>query len=171
MIDGGVEYRRPTLEELELLREPVVARVGFSSNSSSRSSKVVLVVAIVVTLVFSLDVDIVSGIVTAIAWISYASVTKFKRKEDLCSQKARSGDWWVCVGRIARVGGCDFPSCMNVWLISPNINGEFTAHVYQESLRIGDEVYIVCIECEKHNKLMVFTKAMLRPDVYSWFEY
>lgn len=171
MIDGGVEYRRPTLEELELLREPVVARVGSSSKSSKRSSNVVLAVAIVTTLFFSLNVDIISGIAVAVAWISYASVTKFKKKEDLCTWKARSDDWWVCVGRIARVGSSDFPSCMNVWLISPNIDGEFTAHVYQEGLNIGVEVYIVCIECEKHNKLMVFTETMLRPDVYSWFEY
>ena len=171
LVDGGVEYRRPTPEELDLLREPIATRAGFSSNSGRRLSNVVLAMAIIITLFFSLNVDIVSGIIVAVAWLSYASVTKFKRKEDLCTQKARSGDWWLRVGRIDRVGGSDFPSCINVFLTALEIKGNFSAHVYQEGLSIGDEVYIVCIECEKHNKLMVFTKAMIRQDVYSWFEY
>lgn len=35
MIDGKVKYRRPTPEELELLREPVLTRVSFSSKSGN----------------------------------------------------------------------------------------------------------------------------------------
>lgn len=171
MTDSKVNYRRPTQEELEILREPVATRVSLSCKSGNRYSKVLLALAIIITAFFGLDISIVGGIIIAIVWLSYASVTRFYTREDECLRKARSGDWWVCVGRVARVGGCDFPSCMNVWLISPNIDEEFTAHVYQKGLHIGDEVYIVCIEREKHNKLMVFTKAMLNPDVYSWFKY
>lgn len=171
MVDGKVNYRRPTPEEIELLREPIATRVSLSCKSGKRSSNVLLAVAIIVTAFFGLDISIVGGIIIAVVWLSYTSVTRFNLKEDECLRKARSGDMWVCVGRIARVGGCDFPSCMNVWLNSPNIDDEFTAHVYQDGLHINDEVYIVCIEREKHNKLMVFTKAMLSPDVYSWFKY
>ena len=95
MTDGKVKYRRPTQEELELLREPVLTRVG----------------------------------------------------------------------------GCDFPSCVTVFLTPPDIVREFSANVYQGGLNIGDEVYIVCIKRSGSNKLMAFTKEMLNQDIYSWFKY
>lgn len=171
MIDGKVNYRRPTLEEIELLREPIATRISLSCKSSKRSSNVLLAVAIIVTVFFGLDISIIGGIIIAVVWLSCISATRFKLKEDECLMRARSGDWWVCTGRIARVGGCDFPSCMNIFVASPDIVGEVTAHVYQDGLNIGDEVYIVCIERSGSNRLMTFTREMLKPEVYSWFEY
>ena len=89
----------------------------------------------------------------------------------VCIEEVRSEDWWVCVGKIDRVGGCGFPSCITVVLTSPDIVEEFSANVYQGGLNIGDDVYIVCIERSGSNKLMAFTKEMLNLDIYSWFKY
>ena len=171
MIYGKVNYRRPTPEEIELLREPIVTKISFSSKSGNRMSNVLLVVAIIATVFFGLDISIVGGIIIAAAWLSYTSVARYKLKEDECLMKAKSDDWWVSTGRIVGVGGCEYPSCMNVFLTSPDITGEFSARVYQDGLSIGDEVYIVCVECSGSNRLMAFTKEMLKPDVYSWFKY
>lgn len=114
MIYGKVNYRRPTPEEIELLREPIMTKISFSSKSGNRMSNVLLVVAIISTVFFGLDISIVGGIIIAVAWLSYTSVARYKLKE---------------------------------------------------------EVHIVCVECSDSNRLMTFTKEMLKPDVYSWFKY
>ena len=171
MIDGKVKYRRPTPEELELLREPVLTRVSLSSKSGNRLSNVLFVVALIATAFFGVNFSTVGGIVVVVAWLSYTYVGRRRIEEKVCIEEARSDDWWVCVGKIAMVGGCDFPSCVTVFLTSPDIVGEFSANVYQGGLNIGDEVYIVCIERSGSNKLMAFTKEMLNRDIYSWFKY
>lgn len=92
MIYDKVNYRRPTPEEIELLREPIVTKISFSSKSGNRMSNVLLVVAIIATVFFGLDISIVGEIIIAVAWISYTSVGRFKLKEDECLRKVRSND-------------------------------------------------------------------------------
>lgn len=78
MIDGKVKYRRPTPEELELLREPVLTRVSFSSKSGNRLSNVLFVVALIATAFFGVNLSTVGGIVVVVAWLSYTYVGRHK---------------------------------------------------------------------------------------------
>lgn len=66
MIDGKVKYRRPTSEELELLREPVLTRVSFSSKFGNRLSNVLFVVALITIAFFGVNLSTVGGIVVLV---------------------------------------------------------------------------------------------------------